>query len=162
MRKKTLFYLLGFLIVLGCAASYAHANEALELGGGTSIPTEKGNIRFIEDDGIVTGDTFNLLGGAGYWWDTSPGARDSLYLRSGLGLVVNRYPGFYPSIYFGPAYVAHTDDVLHTNFQWVAEGNLMCVDSRYIGIGISVKHFANSGITSNNGRNFIGLRIQWR
>lgn len=152
--------LIGFLV---CSyENYAYANEAIEVGGGTSVPTEKGNIRFLEYNGVATTDTFNLLSGIGYWWDTSEGARDSLYLRSGLGVVVNNYPGFYPSIYIGPAYVAHTDGILHTNFQWALEGNLMFADNRYLGIGVCIKHFSNAGITSNEGRNFIGLRIQWR
>lgn len=166
MLERVRFYslilsvLIGF-IVCQCG-NYAYANEAIEVGGGTSVPTEKGNIRFLEYDGVATTDTFNLLSGMGYWWDTSEGAKDSLYLRSGLGIVVNNCPGFYPSIYIGPAYVVHTDEVLRTNFQWALEGNLMFVDNRYLGIGACVKHFSNAGITSNEGRNFIGLRIQWR
>lgn len=148
----------------------SYANEAIEVGSGMDSPSKNGSVKFLEYDGIATTDTCNFLGGIGYWWDTSNGAKDSLYLRSGLGMLVNptedgniHHSEVYPSVYFGPAYVINTDQVLRTNFQWAFEGNLMMVDSRYIGIGICVKHFANAGFAkADEGRTFFGLRFQWR
>ena len=155
-RMKTL------VLIFLCSIPVS-AQQYMEAGTGLWNETQKQNsdVKFIEYGGIAVGNRYNLLGGVGHWWDASHyfGAKDSFYFRTGLGVAIRTLP-LCPSLYFGPAFITSPDTVLATNFQFALEGNLMLIDNRSMGLGITIKHFSNAGIVQPNiGRNFVGARV---
>jgi len=115
------------------------------------------NVQLFEYGRVNNLGDFNLMLGGGRWWTTH--GQDSFFFRTGVGFGHTKAMGklFMPSLYIGPSYIVHTDGELNRNFAFCFELNLMLVNSRNMGIGLTAKHFAT--VSNAPGRDFYGIRV---
>jgi hypothetical protein len=123
----------------------------MEAGVGTNSPS---HIQFFEYGRVNNVGGTNFMLGGGHWWVKD--GQNSFFFRSGVGYSPQA-PLFMPSFYVGPSYITNSDDKINRNFAVYFELNLMLIDSRNMGIGLTAKHF--STVNDIHGRDFYGLRV---
>jgi hypothetical protein len=148
IRKIALILLFLGLEVPAIATPSANYMEA---GVGSNSAS---HVQFFEYGRVNNLGGVNLMLGGGHWWIKD--GQDSFFFRSGIGFSPQA-PLFMPSFYIGPSYITNTDDKIHKNFAVCVEVNLMLVDNRNMGIGLTAKHFSN--VNDIKGREFYGLRV---
>jgi len=143
------------ILVLVLSASVAYARPHYMEAGVGSLSDNRN--KFLEVGGGNANERLAGVWGAGHAWVKD--GNDFYYGRMGIGVAPETSP-IRASFYVGPALISATDNNLSTNFQFCLEANVMILDSRNVGLGITAKHFSNAGIKEpNTGREFYGVRV---
>lgn len=142
-----MFLLLGLKtsVIATVSANY------MEAGMGSPSPS---NVQFFEYGRVNNLGGTNLMLGGGHWWVKN--GQNSFFFRTGIGYSPQA-PLFMPSFYIGPSYITNSDERINRNFAVYEELNLMLVDNKNMGIGLTAKHF--STVNDIHGREFYGVRV---
>lgn len=145
-------YLVAGLLV----ASNANGDEVnyyFRAGSGFTNNVQSG-IYSIGRDGYL-GDNFFLRTDLGFWTDTAPNHKGSIFASFALGKRFGNLRGWNLSLVAGPLSMSSPDENLGSSLQFTEE-----VFVGYQNLSIGVKHISNAGIVLPN-RSRDSVIIQW-